>query len=34
VGQRFQRTAASVSTLYAYDEAGHLAREYNSTGAR
>ncbi len=33
LGQRVQRTAAGVTTLYAYDEAGHLAGEYTAAGA-
>jgi RHS repeat-associated protein len=33
LGQRIRRTTSSLTTLYVYDEAGHLAGEYTAAGA-
>jgi RHS repeat-associated protein len=33
LGQRVRRATSTASTLYVYDESGHLAGEYTSTGA-
>ncbi len=33
LGQRIRRATSSATTLYAYDEAGHLTGEYTATGA-